>query len=60
MANELHHLLRQDIRPELPDISTSLRLLRQRLPDPAAPAVDEAATPGAPVDEPAAPLEAQP
>ncbi|HEY9150407.1 MAG: uroporphyrinogen-III C-methyltransferase [Gammaproteobacteria bacterium] len=60
MANELHHLLRQEIRPELPDISTSLRLLRQRLPDPAGPAVDEPVAPGATVDESATPVEAQP
>jgi uroporphyrin-III C-methyltransferase len=34
LGNELHHLLQQDIRPALPDISGSLRLLRQRLPAP--------------------------
>ncbi|MCA1805441.1 MAG: uroporphyrinogen-III C-methyltransferase, partial [Xanthomonadaceae bacterium] len=61
MTNELHHLLRQEIRPELPDISTSLRLLRQRLPDPAGPAVEDALdAPAAPAGEPAAPVEAQP
>ena len=54
MANELHHLLRQDVRPELPDISGSLRLLRQRLPDPAGPARE---TPPA-ADE--APVDARP
>jgi uroporphyrin-3 C-methyltransferase len=46
MSNELFHLLQQDIRPALPDISTSLRLLRQRLPAPEAAAV--------PVEPPAA------
>jgi uroporphyrin-3 C-methyltransferase len=47
MGNELHHLLQQNIHPELPDISTSLRLLRQRLPAAAPEAVAEPAPEGA-------------
>jgi uroporphyrin-3 C-methyltransferase len=43
MDNELFHLLQQDIRPPLPDISGSLRLLRQRLPAPEPDAAAEAA-----------------
>jgi uroporphyrin-III C-methyltransferase len=46
MANELFHLQQQDIRPPLPDISGSLRLLRQRLPAPVEPAADAAPTAG--------------
>ena len=45
MSNELFHLQQQDIRPALPDISGSLRLLRQRLPA-IAPAPEPPATEG--------------
>ena len=59
MSNELFHLQQQDIRPALPDISASLRLLRQRLPDPAPTPEVPAEVPEA-ADGAAVPGDAQP